>query len=73
VTPKRRYDLPTYICVESFNCFICDTKPSESSVFIIIMYQKELTPKSYELIMSVNWFIYDTKPIESLIIGSRTS
>jgi hypothetical protein len=30
--------------------FCCDTYTTESSIFIIIMYHLEFTPKSYELI-----------------------
>jgi hypothetical protein len=35
--------------IESVDRFICDTYPSESSIFCIMMYQLELTSKSYEL------------------------
>jgi hypothetical protein len=33
--------------------FLCDIEPSESSIHIIIMYDLELTPKSYELISPI--------------------
>jgi hypothetical protein len=38
------------IYIESVNTvfFFCIIKPSESLIFIIIMYHLELTPKSYE-------------------------
>jgi hypothetical protein len=35
---------------------LCDIKPSESSIFIIIMYHLELTPKSYELTIFKNYY-----------------
>jgi hypothetical protein len=49
----RSYNWVIYIAFEnlvipSFEIFI-DTLPSESSIFIIMMYRLKLTPKSYEL------------------------
>jgi hypothetical protein len=37
--------------VSQKNFILFNTQPSESLIFIIIMYHLELTPKSYELII----------------------
>jgi hypothetical protein len=36
------------IYIESVNCVFCYTKPCESSIAVIMMYDIEFRPKSYE-------------------------
>jgi hypothetical protein len=43
--PSRFYLLMIALSAKIY----CDTYPGESSIFIIIMYHLDLTPKSYEL------------------------
>jgi hypothetical protein len=63
--------------LESVNCFICDTKPSESLIFIIMIYHLELTPKSFyretlsEVVSQKCDFLIETITIKTYIINSR--
>jgi hypothetical protein len=41
------------IYIESANSFVCDAKPSESLIFVIIMCYLETTPKSNEMVYNV--------------------
>jgi hypothetical protein len=40
----------SHLQCDSVNCFICDTQPGESLIFIIIIYYLEFTPQSEGII-----------------------
>jgi hypothetical protein len=49
VTPEDGLPGQIYKLSRSNFFFFCDTKPSESLILIIIMYNQEHTPNSYEI------------------------